>query len=122
VVTSGSRAVAGARLRAAGLPIPGVLVAADDVLRGKPEPDGYLAAAASLDRVPGDCLVVEDTKAGVAAGEAAGAQTLALLTTQAPSELCDADLIVPDLRSCAVISARPDGPIWLEMPEARERS
>jgi mannitol-1-/sugar-/sorbitol-6-phosphatase len=122
VVTSGSRAVASARLRAAGLPLPSVLATADDVVYGKPEPDGYLAAATSLGRAPTDCLVVEDTSAGLAAGKAAGAKTLALLTTQVPIQLREADYTVPDLRSCAVVSAPSVGPVVFELSEARDAS
>lgn len=81
VVTSGSRAVAAARLVAAGLPIPPVLVSADDVARGKPEPDGYLLAASALGVSPAQCVAIEDTPAGIAAGRAAGCVVLALTTT-----------------------------------------
>jgi sugar-phosphatase len=117
VVTSGSRAVASARLRAAKFPVPRVLVSADDVRTGKPDPEGYLAAAKRLGRAPADCLVVEDTSAGVAAGNAAGAQTLGLLTTQAAFKFDSAKFTVRDLRSCAVVSASPTGPICLELAE-----
>jgi mannitol-1-/sugar-/sorbitol-6-phosphatase len=73
VVTSGIRRLATARLRAAGLPVPDVLVTADDVPAGKPDPTGYLSAAAALGQPPGECVVLEDSVAGVAAGLAAGA-------------------------------------------------
>ncbi|TDE01062.1 HAD family hydrolase [Jiangella asiatica] len=72
VVTSGTRAVARARLAAAGLPEPAVLVAADDIVHGKPHPEGYLTAAGLLDAVPERCVVVEDAAAGVRAAAAAG--------------------------------------------------
>jgi mannitol-1-/sugar-/sorbitol-6-phosphatase len=87
VATSGTRAVATDRLRRAGLPIPGVLICAEDVLRGKPSPDVYLLAAAGLGVVPKECLVVEDAPAGVEAARAAGMGVVALTTTHRPEEL-----------------------------------
>ncbi|GAA4873189.1 HAD-IA family hydrolase [Serinicoccus chungangensis] len=97
VVTSADQALASARLRAAGLPEPAVLVCADDVARGKPDPEPYLEAAARLGVDPARCLVVEDSAAGLRSGRAAGAATLALLTTTPREQLGDADLVVPDL-------------------------
>ncbi|WP_460351800.1 HAD-IA family hydrolase [Actinoallomurus acanthiterrae] len=72
VVTSGTRAVATARLAAVSLPLPKVLVAAEDVPAGKPDPAGYLRAARLLGRSPARCLVVEDAVAGAEAARAAG--------------------------------------------------
>jgi sugar-phosphatase len=78
VVTSAQRDLAMSRLNAAGLPIPAVLVTAEDVSRGKPAPDGYALAARRLG-VPADaCLVFEDAPAGIAAGEAAGAEVIVI--------------------------------------------
>lgn len=90
VATSGPRATAIARLQGAGLPIPPVLVSAEDVVRGKPHPDVYLTAAARLDLTPQDCVVVEDAPAGIEAARAAGMRVLALTTTH-PASLLDAD-------------------------------
>ena len=73
VVTSAPRSLAQARLRAVGLPIPNALVVAEDVERGKPEPEGYLKAATILGVPITKCLVFEDSPAGVAAAKAAGA-------------------------------------------------
>jgi len=72
IVTSGTRPVALTRLRAAGLPLPKVLVTADDVTSGKPEPEGYLLAAERLGVAPHRCVVFEDTWPGVLAGQRAG--------------------------------------------------
>jgi beta-phosphoglucomutase-like phosphatase (HAD superfamily) len=77
VVTSADRKLAEARLGAAGIEPP-VLVTADDVINGKPDPEGYLIAAGRLRVEPGHCLVVEDSAPGLAAGRAAGAITAAL--------------------------------------------
>jgi mannitol-1-/sugar-/sorbitol-6-phosphatase len=55
-----------------------VVVASEDVARSKPAPDGYLAGAAALRLDPRDCLVVEDSASGIAAGLAAGATVVAV--------------------------------------------
>lgn len=77
VVTSADRRLAKARLAAAGIAAP-VLITADDVVAGKPAPDGYLLAARTLGVAASRCLVVEDTEPGLEAGRAAGAMTAAL--------------------------------------------
>lgn len=73
VVTSADDSLARIRLGAAGIPVPPVLVTASTVSRGKPHPEGFLAAATRLGVPPTRCLVVEDSPAGVRAGLAAGA-------------------------------------------------
>ena len=73
VVTSASRALAEARLRAAKLPIPNGMVTAEDVQRGKPDPQGFLLGAERLGVNIAECLVFEDSAAGVAAARVAGA-------------------------------------------------
>ncbi|WP_306371287.1 HAD-IA family hydrolase [Nocardiopsis sp. CC223A] len=85
VVTSASRPLAEARLAAAGLPLPGVLVAAEDVAAGKPDPAGYVAAAARLGVAPDRCLVLEDAEAGILAGLASGARTLVVGSHRSPA-------------------------------------
>jgi sugar-phosphatase len=77
VVTSADRRLAEARLRVAEIEAP-VLVTADDVASGKPDPEGYLLAARRLGVEPSRCLVVEDSEPGLAAGRAAGAMTATL--------------------------------------------
>jgi sugar-phosphatase len=78
VVTSGTRALATARLTAAGIPVPEVFVAAEDVAVGKPDPAGYLAAARGLGLTPAEALVLEDSPSGIAAGKAAGCRVLGI--------------------------------------------
>jgi len=97
VVTSCTDALAAARLRAAGLRAPAVLVTAGRVRAGKPDPEGYEAAAAALGADPAACLVVEDAPAGVAAGRAAGAVVVGVTTTYDAAELSGADAIAPTL-------------------------
>ena len=96
VVTSCTTGLALARQRAAGIPVPAVLVTVDDVVRGKPDPEPFLTAASILRVDPSRCLVVEDAPAGLAAGRAAGMTTLAVTTTHASADL-DADMVVGDL-------------------------
>ncbi|WP_138758937.1 HAD-IA family hydrolase [Modestobacter altitudinis] len=94
VVTSGVRELATARLRAAGVPLPEMLVTAEDVSAGKPDPEGYIAGARRLGLLPADMLVLEDSASGIAAGQTAGCRVVgvrpdALRTT--------ADVVVRDL-------------------------
>jgi len=94
VVTSCTRPLALARLAAAGLPVPAVMITIEDVERGKPAPDPYLAAAAALNVDPATCLVIEDAPAGIAAARAAGMTVWAVTTTHAPRELAAADRVL----------------------------
>lgn len=100
VVTSATRPLAEARLREVGIDFP-ELVAADDVTRGKPDPEPFLLAAARLGVDPARCVVFEDAPAGLAAGRAAGMRTVALTTTHPSAEL-DADVVVRDLSAVSV--------------------
>lgn len=81
IVTSAPRALAEARIAAAGLPLPEVLVAAEDVERGKPAPDPFLLGARRLGVAPGDCLVFEDTLAGLQSAAAAGMASIVVTMT-----------------------------------------
>ena len=97
VVTSATRPLAVARLGYAGLSVPTHMVTADDVLHGKPSPEPYLKGAALLGVAPADCLVFEDTPAGVSAARSAGMRVIALHTTYPASALAAADAIVASL-------------------------
>lgn len=103
VVTSGSRELALSRLRSVGIEPPPILIAAEDVAAGKPDPSGYLLAAERLGVEPGRCLVVEDAPAGIAAGRAAGATVLALTTTHPAVELGAADAIAASLAAVGLL-------------------
>jgi len=106
VVTSCSDALAAARLRAAGLAVPRVLVTADAVARGKPDPEGYLLAASRLGAQPARCVVLEDAPAGVVAGRAAGMRVIGVLTSHAAVALEGADVFVGDLVGVAGVAAQ----------------
>jgi len=81
IVTSAPIALAKARLAAAGMPVPDVLITAEDVTIGKPAPDGYLLGAKKLGADPSQCLVFEDVPAGILAGEAAGCAVMVITAT-----------------------------------------
>ena len=104
VVTSADRALAEARIRAAGLPLPRQLVTAELTRAGKPAPDPYLYAARRLAADPAQCLVIEDSAAGVRSGRDAGCAVLGVLTTAA--ELAGVDWAVADLTE---VEFSPDG-------------
>lgn len=108
IVTSGSGTLVRNRLRAVALPEPRVVVSADDVRKGKPHPEGYLTAARALGMDPADCVVFEDSPAGAAAGAAAGARVIGVLTTLERSQL-PADLWIDDLREVVLIGEDSDG-------------
>jgi mannitol-1-/sugar-/sorbitol-6-phosphatase len=106
VVTSATRALAAARLGAVGIEVPRVVVYADDVARGKPDPEGYLTAARRLGVEPARALVVEDAPAGIQAGRAAGAATVGVTSTHAASELAAADIVIETLEDLPKVLAR----------------
>jgi mannitol-1-/sugar-/sorbitol-6-phosphatase len=115
VVTSGTPALATARLRAAGLPLPGAMVTGHDVRTGKPDPEGYLLGARLLGLRPEDTVVFEDSPAGIAAGRAAGARVVGVGERAVGS---GADVVVRDLAglrwhdgvlTVPAGSVRPDG-------------
>ena len=97
IVTSGARSVATLRIRHTGLPMPRVLVCADEITHGKPHPEGYLTAAARLGILPDDCVVIEDAPAGVDAARAAGMRSIGIAGTFPAEALARADLVIPNL-------------------------
>lgn len=109
IVTSAWQRLAEIRLSCAGLPVPSVLVTADDIPRSKPHPDGYLAAAARLGVAPADCLVIEDAHAGIEAGRSAGMTVVGIATTFSRAEL-GCDFCIDDLRAIEVLRL-PAAPI-----------
>lgn len=93
MVTSAPRDLALRRMAAAGIPEPAVMITAEDVQAGKPDPAGYLLAAKRLGLEPRDCLIFEDATVGIQAAEAAGAPLMIITTThQHPLETAHATL------------------------------
>lgn len=114
IVTSGTHGVASARLRTAGLPIPDVLITADRVTRGKPDPEGYLAAAQALGFTATGCIVIEDAPVGVEAARRGGMRCIAIASTHTATELKAATAVVRELRDIAAASAA-EGGLHLEL-------
>ena len=114
VVTSGLRAYAPARLRAANLPLPKILVTADDVAKGKPDPEPYLRAAELMNVKPEECVVVEDAPAGILAAHAGGMKVIGLASTYPEGELGDADVVVSTLAAIKVRSSNGQMEIRIE--------
>lgn len=117
VVTSGTRFLATTRMRRFGVPIPEILVTADDVKRGKPDPEPYLKGAELLKVNPADCVVVEDAPAGIRAARAAGMKVISLPSTYPEDELHEADAIVSGLSKIRVSldGAGPHGPMTVTL-------
>ena len=85
LVTSADAELAHARTSGAGVPLPEVVVTADDVARGKPDPSGYLLAASRLGVDPADAIVFEDAEAGIRAGLAAGMRVVVVGGHESPT-------------------------------------
>lgn len=120
VVTSGTRALIDGWLGVLDLPRPKMLVVAQDVELGKPDPSCYLLGRKKLGLEDSTSIVVlEDAPSGIKAGKAAGFTVIALTTTHSLDRLRDAgaDLIVEDLRSIAVKGV-VDGRVQLEIRNA----
>jgi mannitol-1-/sugar-/sorbitol-6-phosphatase len=102
IVTSGVRPVAEFRIRLTGLPSASVMICADDISRGKPDPEGYLKAAVGLRQSPADCIVIEDAPAGIEAAHNAGMQAIGIAATYPRDRLLQADAVVKRLADLAV--------------------
>ena len=103
VVTSGGRDVATLRLAHTGLSMPSILICAEDVTHGKPDPEGYLTAARRLGFEPRDCVVIEDAPAGLEAARRAGIRSIGVATTFDAASLQGATHVVPSLASLGVL-------------------
>ena len=111
IVTSGGVKLSSARIAAAGLARPDLVVTADDVTIGKPDPAPYLMGAKMLGFPPERCLVVEDAPPGVESARAAGCPVVGVLTTHA-------SLDAPSVRSLADVQFTPvDGGIEVGIPD-----
>ncbi|MEV5504870.1 HAD-IA family hydrolase [Streptomyces orinoci] len=112
LVTSADGKLAAARMNAAGLPMPPVMITAECVGASKPDPEGFLKGAAELGFAPGDCVVFEDSEAGIAAGKAAGMRVVGV-GPRAAAHAPDAQ--VGDLTGVRV-EATADGGLLLHLP------
>jgi mannitol-1-/sugar-/sorbitol-6-phosphatase len=112
IVTSATTRLLEGRLSFAALPLPVVLVSAENVADGKPHPEPYLTGARLLGFRPAECLVIEDSPAGVASGNAAGCKVLAVLSSHSHSELIGADWFVDSLEQVSA-ARQPDGSLHI---------
>jgi len=113
IVTSAPRELALRRMAAAGIPEPEVLVTAQDVSAGKPDPAGYLLAAQRLGFDVTDCLIFEDASVGIQAAEASGADLVVITSTHPhPIQTPHATLASYDSVS---VETDPDGRIRLNL-------
>lgn len=124
-MTSGSRALVDGWLEVLKLAHPSVLVVAEDVKQGKPDPQCYLLGRSKLgleesSSSPSSIVVLEDAPSGIKAGKAAGFRVIALATTHSLSQLQDsgADWIVADLRSVSVKGVEEGSRVQLEIRNA----
>ena len=97
VVSGAMRSEVDMVLRAAGIDVFEVIVSAEDVTRGKPDPEGYVLALRRLRLSPADAVAIEDAPPGIAAAKAAGLSCVAVLGTVPRERLGQADEIVPRL-------------------------
>ena len=111
LVTSADEALAQARMAAAALPVPEIRVTAEGVGASKPDPEGFLKGAAELGFSPADCIVFEDSEAGITAGRAAGMRVVGIGPRAAA---LSPDAHVDDLTQLRV-EAAADGSIRLHI-------
>ena len=106
IATSGTHAIAATHLAFGGLPVPEVLISAEDVEAGKPDPEPYLFAAVMLGVQPARCAVIEASPAGIQAGRAAGMHVVGVITSAYPAEeLRHAQVIVRKLSDIEIVQA-----------------
>jgi sugar-phosphatase len=116
IVTSCTRPLAEVRIRAAGLPVPGLFITSNDITNGKPHPEPYRKGAAGLGFRPEECIVVEDALAGIAAGKSAGARVIAFTTTASITDLVAAkpEWILKDCSAIQLDASAPELQLALE--------
>ncbi|MEU5383379.1 MULTISPECIES: HAD-IA family hydrolase [Kitasatospora] len=112
LVTSADDRLARVRMAAAGVPLPPLVITAEHVGASKPDPEGFLKAAAELGVAPAECLVLEDSEAGIAAARAAGMPVLGIGPRAAAHR---PDHHVDDLSGVRV-SGAADGGLVVELP------
>jgi sugar-phosphatase len=108
IVTSATEPLARARLAIGGIPVPERILTADNVARGKPDPEPYLAGAAILGRAPQDCVVFEDAESGTKAGRAAGCTVIATTFSHSVESLRAAHYLIEDLTDVEVVDPHAD--------------
>ncbi|KKA29131.1 hypothetical protein TD95_002341 [Thielaviopsis punctulata] len=117
IVTSGTEPLVNGWTKRLNLPKPRVLVTAESVENGKPDPKCYLLGRQKLglEDVQKQVLVLEDAPAGIRAGKAAGCKVVGLVTSHTAEQVAAAgpDWIVKDLESVKIVKAE-GGMVTLE--------
>lgn len=90
IVTSAGSRLMEARVKAAKLPLPERWISANDVVKGKPDPEPYSKGAELLGFAPGECVVVEDAPSGIKAGLAAGCRVIGVVTSHTREQVAEA--------------------------------
>ena len=103
VVTSGTRPLASARMHLGGLPVPKIMVTAEDVVNGKPHPEPYLKGAKLLGVKPEQCLVIEDAPAGIRSARAGGMKVIGFASTYRKEQLAEADAVIQGFDQLLVV-------------------
>lgn len=98
IVTSGSRPIAYPRIKAGGIQPPDIFVTAEEISRGKPDPEAFLTGAARLGIPPSDIIAFEDTLAGVRSAKGAGMRVVGLSEEAAE----EADIQISDYSSLTI--------------------
>lgn len=106
IVTSGSRKVASARIRHAGLPFPSVLVTSEDIRHGKPHPEPFFLGAQRLELSASDCIAFEDSYAGLVSAREAGCAVIDVLTAQSVAHNIDTRATLSHYRGLAIVAGR----------------
>ncbi len=121
LVTSSTRPLATVRLRAGGHNVPKHVITGSDITHGKPHPEPFEKAAAMIGVPASDCVVIEDTAAGIRSGKAAGCQVLALRTTMAESILAEAkpDWIASSCADVRLVEVTADGSLRLALRDVK---
>jgi sugar-phosphatase len=115
IVTSAGSRLMEARVKAAKLPLPERWISADDVVKGKPDPEPYRKGAALLGFAAGDCVVVEDAPSGIKAGLAAGCRLIGVVTSHTREQVADAGAtwVVESLEDVRLVAV--EGGLRLEL-------
>lgn len=117
LVTSSTRPLAMVRLQAGGHAVPKYVITGNDIIHGKPHPEPFAKAAEMVGVPAEDCLVIEDTPAGIRAGKAAGCSVLGLRTTMSEPVLRQAkpDWIASSCADVRLADVTAGGELRLEL-------
>lgn len=104
IVTSGTKAIALPRLKAARIDPPEVFVTAEQISHGKPHPEAFLTGANRLGLPPETILAFEDTLAGVRSAKAAGMDVVGVTSESS----VEADYFIETYAETTITKAPPD--------------